>query len=162
MHYQIRQALPEDKNILCALLPRLAAFDVPDGRNPDDLWLGDEQTLLKWFAGDAPNILVHVATSNAPTSGNGEILGLTMVSLREELLSHEPSAHLEAIVVTDAAAGQGIGKALMANAEEKAWAAGAKSMSLHVFSNNHRARHLYARTGYDEELIRCYKRLNPT
>ena len=73
-----------------------------------------------------------------------------MVTLREELLSHAPSAHLETIVVAPAARGRGIGRSLLARAEDRAQQLGAQSLTLHVFSNNHRARRLYQRGGYEE------------
>ena len=38
-------------------------------------------------------------------------------------------------------------------------ARGARSMSLHVFSTNMRARAVYERLGYDGELMRYIKRL---
>ena len=83
-----------------------------------------------------------------------------MVSLREELLSHAPSAHLEAIVVSPDARGRGLGKRLMQHCEQRVRAMGARSLSLHVFSNNKRARALYASETFDEELIRAIKWLD--
>ena len=84
-------------------------------------------------------------------------MGVTMVTLRPEMLSHLPSAHLEAIAVAEIAEGRGVGKALMEAAEVGARERGALSMSLHVFSTNERARRVYKRAGYDEEMIRCIK-----
>lgn len=81
------------------------------------------------------------------------------MTLRPELLSHEPSAHLEALAVGEGAEGMGIGGALIAATEEEARARGALSITLHVFTRNHRARKVYKRAGYDEELIRCTKQI---
>ena len=136
-----------------ALLPELAAFEVPAGRNPDDLWLSDRDTLRRWAQGREPACLVHVASDGA------RLLGFTLVRLRQELLSGAPSAHLEAIVVHEDARGMGLGGRLLANAEAQARQAGAESMTLHVFGNNTRARAVYRKAGYDEELIRAHKRL---
>ena len=83
-----------------------------------------------------------------------------MVSLREELLSHAPSAHLEAIVVSPNARGRGLGKRLMHHCEQRVRAMGARSLTLHVFANNERARALYALGTFDEELIRAIKWLD--
>ena len=52
-----------------------------------------------------------------------------------------------------------VARALIDAAEREALARGARSMTLHVFAANARARALYARTGYTEELIRCTKPL---
>ena len=73
--------------------------------------------------------------------------GLAVIRLREELLSHEPSAHLEVLTVAEGAEGRGIGKALVRAAEEGARDRGALSMSLHVFGVNTRARRVYEKLG---------------
>ncbi len=96
--------------------------------------------------------MVHVAKDKDRT-----IIGVAMVTLRPELLSHSPSAHLEVITVAESAEGQGVGKELMAAAEAGARERGANSITLTVFATNLRARRLYERAGYDEELIRCIK-----
>ncbi|HCY04102.1 MAG TPA: hypothetical protein DHU16_01520 [Gammaproteobacteria bacterium] len=80
-----------------------------------------------------------------------------MITLREELFSHEPSAHLEALVVNAEARGLGIGRKLLAHAENCVSARGASTLTLHVFSNNHRARSLYDAFDFDSELIRAVK-----
>jgi ribosomal protein S18 acetylase RimI-like enzyme len=82
---------------------------------------------------------------------------MSMVTLRPELLSQEPSAHLEALAVADGVEGQGIGQMLLKAAEAGAAANGAKTMTLHVFATNTRARKLYERFGYDGELVRYIK-----
>jgi ribosomal protein S18 acetylase RimI-like enzyme len=95
---------------------------------------------------------VAVDTQNA-------ILGVALVSLGEELLSHAPSAHLEVLVVAEGAEGNGIGQALVTEAETIARERGALSMTLHVFATNTRARQVYERLGYTGELIRYIKYL---
>jgi ribosomal protein S18 acetylase RimI-like enzyme len=74
-------------------------------------------------------------------------------------MNGEPSAHLETLAVAEGAEGQGVGSALMASAEDAAREEGARSMTLHVFETNERARALYARKGYVAEWIRCIKPL---
>ncbi|TQV66516.1 GNAT family N-acetyltransferase [Exilibacterium tricleocarpae] len=149
-----RTATAADKAALMDLMPRLADFDVPAHRNPKDLWRGDADMLAAHLAGTRDDCFCRLATDS-----NGQLLGFILVSLCEELLSHEPSAHVEALAVTRDAQGRGIGRQLLEDAERCAQERGALSMSLHVFGNNTRARGLYARQGYDEELIRCSKPL---
>ena len=154
MSFEVRPANSEDGDAILALMPRLASFDVPESRNPVDLWRSDAAILKRWLDGDAPECLVHVAVD-----GGQEVLGFALVSLRPELLSHEPSAHLEAIAVSESAEGAGVGRALLAAAEDEAKAHGAKSLTLHVFARNTRARAFYERSGYDGELLRYIKEL---
>lgn len=140
---------------MLALMPRLAAFDVPEGRTPEHLYKDDAKLLRQWLAGDTVDCLVQVAEDNG-----GEILGFTLTRLRPEALSHQPSAHLEAIAVAELAEGQGVGKALLEANEINARKHGALSMTLHVISTNKRARKFYERSGYFGEMLRYIKQLD--
>jgi len=152
MSHQIRPATPADLDQILELFPRLAAFDLPPNRSAEDLWRGDAELLRLWSTGRVPQCLVFVAVDPEQA-----ILGIAMAQLREELLSHAPSAHLEVIVVRDDAEGQGIGKALIQMIEQAVREQGARSISLHVFATNTRARAVYERLGYSGELIRYIK-----
>ena len=148
---QIRDANHEDIAAIQALLPLLASFEVPASRNPEHLWRGDEQILLDWGAGDRSDVIVRVAVDD------GRVTGAIIVTLREEMMSHEPSAHLEVVVVSEDAQGGGLGKQLMSDAETQARSRGAKGITLHVFGVNSKARAMYDRLGYDPEIIRYSK-----
>ncbi len=150
--YLIRAATPADGDAMMALMPRLAAFEIPESRTPEHLWRDDAELLREWIDGGTSGCLVHVAENE-----KGDILGFTMLRLRPELLSHEPSSHLETIAVAEGAEGRGIGQALLNTAEDAAKEHGALTITLHVFSTNDRARRFYERAGYDGELIRYIK-----
>ncbi len=154
MSYSIRDASTDDLDAIRQLLPRLAAFDLPERRAPEDLWRGDEKMLVHWLYGGEPDLFAHVAVD-----GGDRILGVAVTRLREELLSSAPSAHLETLAVAKEAEGRGMGKALVRAAEETARARGAETMTLHVFGVNTRARGMYEKLGYDGELIRYIKDL---
>jgi ribosomal protein S18 acetylase RimI-like enzyme len=155
MSYQVRAATPADIDQIIELLPRLAAFDLPPERNPEHLWRGDAELLQVWGTGVLPHCFVHVAAGP-----DGALLGAAIAQLREELLSHAPSAHLEILVVHGDAEGQGIGRALVESIETIVREHGAKSLTLHTFSTNTRARGLYERLGFKGELIRYIKHLS--
>ena len=150
-HIQIRPAETDDEAAIIALLPQLADFEVPENRNPDDLWQGDAAMVSAVLAGSKPDTFLEVAVAN------DKLLGVIMVTMREELMSHAPSAHLEAIVVHADARGTGLGRKLLAESEARAKAGGAQSLSLHVFARNERALTLYKAEGFDPELIRAIK-----
>ena len=152
MSFSIRAATAEDAQAMYALLPLLASFDVPAGRDPDDLWLGDQAMLKSWLNGDAPDTFTLVAVDQIDT-----VVGVAIVSMREEMLSHEPSSHLEVLAVSDKVHRQGLGQRLISRCEKEAKARGAGSMTLHVFANNTRARALYEKMDFDGELLRYYK-----
>ena len=153
VNFEIRDANPGDGKAMMALMPRLAEFDVPATRNPEDLYRDDARLLQHWLDGEE-HCLVQVAVTD-----EDKVLGFTLVRLRSELLSHAPSAHLEAIAVERSAEGNGVAKALLDAAERNARTHGALSMTLHVFASNTRARQFYDRAGYDGELIRYIKHI---
>ncbi len=154
MSYRVREASPADVEAMRELLPRLAAFELPARRAPEDLWRDDERMLLRWQNGEEPDLFAHVAVN-----GEDQVLGLSVVRLRQELLSHAPSAHLEVLAVAREAEGRGMGQALVTAAENAARAQGAETMTLHVFGVNVRARGMYEKLGYDGELLRYIKEL---
>jgi ribosomal protein S18 acetylase RimI-like enzyme len=152
MSYRIRDAVPTDRDALVALLPRLAAFDLPPDRQPEDLWRGDRELLERHLRGDAPECFCLVAVDAAGTP-----IGVALVRTQPEPLSHDPSAHLEVLALAPSAEGQGIGRALVDAAEARARLRGAQHMTLHVFATNTRARALYERAGYVGEILRYRK-----
>jgi ribosomal protein S18 acetylase RimI-like enzyme len=151
---KIRDAVVRDGEAMLALIPRLAAFDIPQGRNPEHLYKDDAALLQRWLARDAEDCLVQVAVDD-----DDVVLGFTLTRMRPEALSHEPSAHLEAIAVSADEEGQGVGKALLEANEANARKNGALSLTLHVISTNTRARSFYERSGYFDEMIRYIKKL---
>ena len=151
----LRPAAADDESQILALLPYLADFAIPPKRQPKDLWAGDAEMAQAILSGQIESSFIDVAADNT-----GTIAGLIMVSMREEMLSHDPSAHLEAIVVHPRARGIGLGKRLMRHCEVRVRELGATSLTLHVFQRNERARALYAAEDFDEELIRAIKWLD--
>ena len=150
--FVVRSATKADGEAMLALFPRLADFEIPDSRTAEHLWIHDAALMRDWIAGKTDGCLVQVAEDE-----QGEIVGFSMLTLKPELLSHEPSAHLEAIAVANGVEGQGIGQMLLRAAEAEASARGAQTITLHVFSSNKRARGFYERSGYDGELMRYIK-----
>ena len=150
-----RAATTEDAEAVEALLPRLAAFDpLPPGRERDDLWRPDLMGLRAWASGDAPDTSVRVGTN-----GDG-VVGAGIVTYGTDPFTGESNAHLLAIVVVPSVDGEGLGQRLIAELDAEARRRGAATMSLNVFTTNERARALYARLGFHEELIRAVRPLS--
>ena len=151
----VRTATREDAESVLALMPRLADFDVPKSRVAAHLWMHDAAMFRRWLDGSAEHCFVLVAETD-----DSRFAGFAMTSLKPELLSQEPSSHLEAIAVAPGFERQGVGKRLLAAAQEEARRRGATSMSLHVFAVNERARALYEQAGFSGELMRYIKTLD--
>lgn len=153
MKYSIRSGTSQDLPGIEKLLPRLADFDVPAYRTPEHLWHGDRDIIIEWADGKRADIKVVVAIAE------DTVVGVAVLTFKKELLSGEPSAHLEVLAVGKNAEGAGVGSALMKEIETIASTNGAQGISLHVFSNNKRARALYERQGFNDELMRYFKPL---
>ena len=147
----IRPAMESDREGLLALIPSLADFDLPPTRNPDHLWQSDAKLVEKHLDGASDKTILLVADVD------GDVAGLALTTLRPELLSEEPSAHLEALAVSEKARGLGLGRKLLQASNESAKEKGAETMTLHVFARNTRARGLYESEGFDGELMRYIK-----
>jgi len=152
MNFDVRRGTPKDGAALLELLPRLAAFPKPDHRSDAEIYRTDERMLKRWIEGGEPACHVVIAEGR-----DGALLGFALVTLRPEVLSGEPSAHLETLVVAAGAEGRGVGSALLDAADELARDEGARTITLHVFDANARARRLYERKGYAPEWIRYFK-----
>lgn len=153
----IRTARATDEASVLALMPELADFELPAWRDPKDLSASDAELVRNHFAGTTDGVTRLLVA----VDGSDNVLGLALMTLGEEALSHRPGAHLEAIVVAKSGRGLGLGRQLMAATELLAKEAGAQTLTLNAFRQNLRARSLYESIGFDGELIRYIKRLDP-
>lgn len=151
MTFSIRFAELGDLDTMCELLPRLGDFELIPNRDSADLWRHDAKLLEAHLKGDADQCFAQVAVQGET------VVGLTLVTMQPEFMSHQPSGHLEAISVAESAEGLGVGKALLNAAEAEAKARGAQAMTLHVYHSNRRAAGIYERRGYHSEIERCTK-----
>ncbi len=155
MNLSTRDACPDDIEAVVALLPRLADYSLPARRESEMFWGSDAALARRWSAGDAPESFIRVGVD-----ADDGVVAVAIVTMNRDHFSGESNAHLEAIAVDPAVDGQGLGRRLIAEVEAEAKSRGALTMSLHVVGNNHRARAVYKKLGYDEEMIRAIRFLD--
>lgn len=155
MRLTTRAGESADAEAVIELLPRLADYELPARREAPMFWSGDADLVRSWAVGEAPATFVRVGVESET-----RIVAAAVVTMNADFFSGEPNAHLEAIVVHRSADGHGVGRRLIEECEEEASSRGARSMSLHVLGNNHRARSIYRKLGYDEEMIRAVRFLD--
>ncbi|MBC7895328.1 MAG: GNAT family N-acetyltransferase [Cytophagaceae bacterium] len=152
----LRPADRTDGPSLLRLTARLAAFPVPGHRQATEIELADHGILRRAFEEPAEDALLLVADD--PVGG---IVGYIFVTTRADYFTGKPHGHVEILTVASGQEGKGVGRALMDAAE--AWSAtrGYSQVTLNVFATNDRARAVYARLGYEPELVRYRKAIPP-
>ena len=148
----IRPALPRDLSFVLAAAPRLASFEPPAWRPAQEIVEGERRTLQGFFA--APPVAASLLIAE---SEQGEGLGFVYLERMQDYFTSEAHGHVGILVVTEAAAGGGVGSALMRAAEAWAREQGYRKLTLTVFARNEAARQVYDHLGYAPETLRYVK-----
>jgi GNAT superfamily N-acetyltransferase len=139
----IRRATPEDAEIAQHLLVELGYVD-------DVRFLRER---IAFFNDGKPDQAVFVAEQD------GIVVGI--LAFRAFPYFHKPGkqGRVIALVVTECARGQGVGKALMRHAEEFATECGCQKMELTTGTQRKEAHRFYESMGYEETSKRYLKPL---
>lgn len=152
--FRTRTATADDLAGIRQLLPRLADFPAPSRLSAEDVWRYDAAALAEWASGDRPQTWVRVAVDQGD-----QIVAAAIGSMIDDSFTGRRAVHLEVVVIDERVDGNGLGRTLMAEIEAEGRDRGATVMSLNVMVENERARSLYARLGFEEEMIRASRPL---
>ncbi|MDI1428031.1 GNAT family N-acetyltransferase [Polyangium sorediatum] len=89
----------------------------------------------------------------------GALIGFVWVRTAVDHFTQQPVGHVEDLATVPGHEGKGVGSALLAATDAWARDRGLSALTLHVWPANTRARALYARQGFGEEMIRMRKTL---
>ena len=153
MKFKIQEAESNHRDAVLKLLPRLADFQIPKKRKLEELWQGDAVLVKQHFDEKNRDTRIWIAVDDTD-----HVLGTLLLRFNQDPLNEQSNAHVEVLDVSDEADGNGGATRLLEMAEAETRKQQAFSLSLNVFSNNERARSLYQKFGFDEEMIRCIKR----
>ena len=148
----IRQAAPADAELLGAFATRLTAFALPPWRTADEIAVADRTAMIEAVLAGRGDEQVMIAERAGAPVGCLHVLAATDFFGRRH-------AHISVLAVTAAAEGTGVGRALIACAEDWARRRGLSLLTLNVFAANARARALYERTGFLPETLKYAKEL---
>lgn len=149
---KIRPAVSTDQAFVLAAAQRLAAFEPPPWRPPQEIVEGERRTLRVFFDAPPDGSALLIAESDV-----GEPLGFAYLERLQDYFTLEAHGHIGILVVTEAAAGKGIGSMLIRAAEDWARGQGYGRLTLTVFEANEPARRVYHRQGYAPETLRYVK-----
>jgi ribosomal protein S18 acetylase RimI-like enzyme len=150
----IRPADAGDDDFILSLVERFVDFELPAWRKRNDCANGIRRDLKRALDQLPASENLFIAEGE-----NGERLGFMRVQKTRDFFSGRANCHVSDIAVARGCEGRGVGRALLAHAE--AWANKQRCtlITLAVFPGNARARKLYERAGFAEDLLRLAKRV---
>ncbi len=151
---QIRLATVDDKEFIISLLPRLVEFGPPSWRDVKQMIATDIQVLSDKIISQPPETAIFIAEDN-----KGVALGFIHLQTGNDYYSREQHGHIADVIVAPEGEGRGIGRMLIAKGEEWARSKGYRWLTLSVFAQNLRAREVYKRLGYGEDIMKYVKEL---
>jgi ribosomal protein S18 acetylase RimI-like enzyme len=114
----------------------------------------DTQVLSDRLLSQSPGTAIFIAED-----AEGVALGFIHLQTGTDYYIREEHGHIADIVVAREAEGQGVASVLIAKGEEWARSQKYRWLTLSVFAQNLRAREIYRRHGYGEDIIKYVKEL---
>jgi ribosomal protein S18 acetylase RimI-like enzyme len=151
---KIRPASTADYHFILSLVPRLVEFGPPAWRNIPQMISTDIQVLANELNDPSNDTAFFTAEDE-----NGVRLGFIHLQTGNDYYNHETHGHITNVIVAAEGEGRGIGRMLMEKGEEWARAQGYRWLTLSVFAQNLRAREVYKRLGYGEDIMKYVKEL---
>lgn len=151
---RVRPAAAADRGFILGVVPRLRAFGEPPLRPADALDEAERRALERALATPKADAVLLVAEIHSEG-----MVGIAYAETGVDYFTGERHGHLAIIAVTESGEGRGVGRALLAAVERWAAERGYRYLTLNVFAENARARHVYERAGYAPDTIRYFKEL---
>ncbi len=150
----LRKATSADATFIAQHARRMLDFKLPGWRaNEKDVMIkADINHLTKALQTNDENDSIFIAEDELNNA-----LGFVRVNIQTDYFTGEQHVHVNDIVVTSEAEGKGIGKLLLAKADEWAKEKNVRWITLNVFDENLRARAVYEKAGYKIEWIKYLK-----
>jgi len=153
MAIRVRLFLPTDREALTTLVTRLSAFDLHPWRSADQIDRTNISMLETAMDEASPNDAIFVAEDETTR----QVIGFVRLQTQTDYFSGERQGYISNIAVDPSVEGQGIGRMLLEQAEIWAREKGFDRLTLHVFVENRRARQVYEKYGYWQDIIQYIK-----
>jgi ribosomal protein S18 acetylase RimI-like enzyme len=152
MAIQIRQHKPSDNEFILALISRFSEFELPEWRQRAEIDGTNQASLERALSQPGNDSAIFIAEDE-----NGKRAGFIHLQTETDYFRDEKYGYISDLAVDAAFEGQGIGRQLLETAEEWARTKKYRLLALYVFSGNRRARLLYEKYGFKEEVIKYVK-----
>ncbi len=155
MIIHLRPFTPFDTNFIESLIPRFSEFNLPAWRQKDEINNTNLASLKKAIETPESGSTIYIAEDET-----GKRAGFLHLQTQTDYFNGTKVAYISDIAVDSAFEGQGVGRILLDKAEEWAREQGCSLLTLYVFSNNSRARKVYEKLGFKEEVTKYVKPLS--
>lgn len=150
----VRLAHADDDEFILSIAERLVGFDLPAWRKRSETLAGIRSDIARHLRELPAASHLFVAEDD-----DGERLGFLHLQTQKDFFTGVLNCHIADLVVASEHDGEGVGSALIGFTERWAREHRCRHITLAVFPGNKRARILYERHGYGDELIRMAKPL---
>jgi GNAT superfamily N-acetyltransferase len=148
----IRLAEEKDRDFILALVPELLAFGPPAWRDRREMIRVDREVIGAALAGRSAGATVLIAEDRG-----GAPLGFIHLTGERDYYLQDTCGHVGDIVVAPEARGRGVGRTLLAAAEQWCRDRGYRLLTLNVFVDNRGPQLLYEEAGFQAEVIKYFK-----
>lgn len=151
----IRLANTDDDDFILGLVPRFTDFPLPAWRRRNECLNGIGEDIARHLSDQPAGSFMFIAEDR----DNGKPVGFLHLKKVQDYFNQRTNCHISDLAVARGQEGRGIGRALLAHADQWAREHRCHMLSLAVFPGNERARKLYAESGFEVDLLRLAKPL---
>jgi ribosomal protein S18 acetylase RimI-like enzyme len=152
MTVQIRNFIPSDREHILSLVGRFSEFELPSWRQKEEIDRANRSFLEQAMNEPEPGSAIFVAEDE-----QGAFAGFIHLQTQTDYFSGEKQGYISDLAVDPKLEGQGIGRLLLEAAEDWTRSNGYPLLTLYVFAGNTRARQIYEKHGFREEVIKYVK-----
>ena len=152
MTIRIRRYKPSDREFILSLVKRFSEFELPEWRRREDIDQANRAFLEPVLKQSEPDSAILIAEEEG-----GALAGFVHLQTQTDYFSGEKHGYISDLAVDQGFEGQGIGRMLLEAAEDWARTNGYHLLTLYVFAGNTRARQIYEKQGFAQEVIKYVK-----
>lgn len=153
--YLVRAADPDDDDFILGLASRFVDFELPKWRRRNVVLEGIRNDIGRHLDDQPPGSFMFVVEDDS----TGDRCGFLHLQLVTDFFTGHQNCHISDLAVIPSMDGKGVGKALLAYAEQFAREHRCERLQLAVFPGNQRAIKLYEQYGFGTEMLRMVKPL---
>ena len=153
----VRTFKPSDSEFVISLIARFSEFELPAWRTTNEVDNANRISFQKAMEEPEPESAIFVAEDEVEGRA-----GFIHLQTQTDYFSGEKHGYISDVAVDKRFEGRGIGGILLDAAEDWARAKGYHLLTLYVFAGNTRARHIYEKHGFSQEIVKYAKVIEPS